>query len=536
MMLEILSLITCKSNESNLFIIIDKDPEDNFYSVVQLENSPLDFTNTISIDPDECVPTDCIKERKYILINSLSRVSILEISNILGKIKQVGLLSEIFRSLTKYFAKKSTISSISKKNDYLHPSGKVINEDDISSLVDASLDGWLTTGRFNDRFEKELSGFLGVKYSLTVNSGSSANLVALTALSSSELGNRQLVKGDEVITLAAGFPTTIAPILQNGFVPVFVDITPGHYNIDVKQIEESLTDSTRAIMVAHTLGNPFDLDAVVSLAKKHNLWLIEDNCDAIGSKYNGQYTGTFGDIGTSSFYPAHHITMGEGGAVYTNNSKLNKIMMSIRDWGRDCWCPPGKDNTCKRRFIQKHGNLPEGYDHKYVYSHLGYNLKISDMQASVGCSQLKKLPEFIEKRKKNFDILNNQLSILDDRIVRPISLEESDPSWFGYMILIKDKSINRNEVVRQLDSEGIGTRLLFAGNLLRQPVFVNNKYKYRIRNSGIINSDDVSKDQLSLLPNTDSVMENAFWVGLWPGLSEENIFKIAQSIIRVFNY
>lgn len=385
------------------------------------------------------------------------------------------------------------------------PSGKVLDSEELKAMVEASLDGWLTTGRFNEAFEKKLSNYLGVRFLLTTNSGSSANLLAFSALTSPKLGDRAISPGDEVITVAAGFPTTVNPALQFGAVPVFVDIDMTTHNIDVTKIESAISPKTKAIMLAHSLGNPFNIKAVMDICKKYNLWLVEDNCDALGSKYNGQLTGTFGDIGTLSFYPAHHITMGEGGAVFTNNPKLKMIIESFRDWGRDCFCPGGKDNTCGKRFSWKLGDLPEGYDHKYTYSHAGYNLKITDMQAACGLAQLDKLEHFIQKRKDNFNYLKSRLKSCEEMITLPEATENSDPSWFGFLLTIKPNvDFNRLDFLKYLDQHKIGTRLLFAGNLTRQPFMKDRNYR-------------VSGD----LTNTDIVMNNSFWIGVYPGLTEE---------------
>jgi CDP-6-deoxy-D-xylo-4-hexulose-3-dehydrase len=384
-------------------------------------------------------------------------------------------------------------------------------------MVEASLDGWLTTGRFNDLFEQKLAKFLGVKHVMTVNSGSSANLVAFNALTSPKLGDRAIKKGDEVISVAAGFPTTVNPILQFGAIPVFVDVELATYNIEASKIEAAITSKTKAIMLAHTLGNPFNLDVVKALCKKHQLWLIEDSCDALGATYRGQIVGTFGDIGTLSFYPAHHITMGEGGAVFTNNDELKMIAESFRDWGRDCYCRPGVDNTCGKRFCWKLGTLPEGYDHKYTYSHLGYNLKITDMQAAFGLAQLDKAAHFIQKRKDNFAFLKKRLASCEEFLLLPSASEHSDPSWFGFPITLKDNApVTRLDLLTYLDENKVGTRLLFAGNLTRQPFMQHQQYR-------------VSGD----LTNTDIVMNNTFWIGLQPNLSEE---MLDYSATKIENY
>lgn len=397
------------------------------------------------------------------------------------------------------------------------PSGKLLDAAELKNMVDASLDGWLTTGRFNNEFEQRLAKFLGVKYLMTVNSGSSANLVAFSTLTSHKLGDRAIKPGDEVIGVAAGFPTTVNPIIQFGAVPVFVDVQLGTYNIDANKIEAAISPKTKAIMLAHTLGNPYNLDVIKALCEKYHLWLIEDCCDALGSSYNGQLVGTFGDLGTLSFYPAHHITMGEGGAVFTNNIKLKQIAESFRDWGRDCYCPPGKDNTCGKRFCWKLGNLPEGYDHKYTYSHLGYNLKITDMQAACGLAQLDKAHRFIQARKDNFAFLKERLASCEEFLILPEATQGSDPSWFGFPITLKENApVSRVGLLTYLDQEKIGTRLLFAGNLTRQPYMEGRNYR-------------VSGD----LTNTDIVMNNTFWIGLHPALTRE-MLEFSASKIELF--
>ncbi|EGO4876475.1 lipopolysaccharide biosynthesis protein RfbH [Campylobacter lari] len=388
--------------------------------------------------------------------------------------------------------------------------GRVFDEKEMENLIDSSLDFWLTAGRYSEQFEKNLANFLGVKWAFLVNSGSSANLLAFYALTSPLLKERQIKRGDEVITVAAGFPTTIAPVVQYGAVPVFVDMELQFANVDVTQLQKALSSKTKAIMIAHSLGNPFNIKAIKEFCDKNNLWLIEDNCDALGSKYDDKYTGTWGDIGTSSFYPAHHITMGEGGAVYTNNPLLKKIILSMRDWGRDCWCKGGKDNTCGCRFTQQFGSLPKGYDHKYVYSHFGFNLKATDMQAAIGCAQLEKLPEFIEKRQKNYQKLYNGLKNLSE--LHLIETQpNSQPSWFGFMITLKDGTkFTRNEITSFLEECNIQTRTLFAGNIIRHPAF-----------------DALEKDKdyrvVGNLEITEKIMNDSFWIGVYPGMSEEMI-------------
>jgi len=392
--------------------------------------------------------------------------------------------------------------------------GRVFDGAEITALIDASLDFWLTTGRYADRFEREFAGFIGTQHCSLTNSGSSANLLAFMALTSPRLGARRIVPGDEVITVAAGFPTTVAPIIQYGAVPVFVDVTLPTYNIDVTRLEEARSPRTRAVMVAHTLGNPFDLASVRAFCDRHDLWLVEDNCDALGSRYclNGQwrYTGTIGHLGTSSFYPPHHMTMGEGGAVYTNDTTLKRLVESFRDWGRDCWCPSGRDNTCGNRFTQQFGELPYGYDHKYVYSHFGYNLKVTDMQAAIGCAQLEKLPGFVAARKRNWQQLRDGLSGLEERLILPAATENSDPSWFGFLLTVREGTgLSRDAVVGHLERKGIQTRMLFAGNLLKHPCFDEMRASgkgYRVAGG---------------LENTDRIMRDTFWVGVYPGMTGE---------------
>jgi CDP-6-deoxy-D-xylo-4-hexulose-3-dehydrase len=394
------------------------------------------------------------------------------------------------------------------------PAGKLLDAMEIKNMVEASLDGWLTTGRFNTEFERNLARFFGVRHAITVNSGSSANLVAFSTLTSPTLNERAIKPGDEVIGVAAGFPTTVNPILQFGAVPVFVDVELGTYNIDATKIEAAISPKTKAIMLAHTLGNPYNLDVITGLCKKYNLWLIEDCCDAMGTTYHGKKVGTFGDLATLSFYPAHHITMGEGGAVLTNEPRLKRIAESFRDWGRDCFCDPGKDNTCGKRFCWRLGELPEGYDHKYTYSHIGYNLKITDMQAACGLAQLEKAPAFIQKRKDNFEFLKSRLANCEQFLALPQATINSDPSWFGFPITLKPNApITRLELLQKLDAQKIGTRLLFAGNLTRQPSMIGRNFR-------------VSGD----LTNTDVVMNQTFWIGLQPALTREMLGFTASKI------
>lgn len=442
-------------------------------------------------------------------------------------------MEKFIRSLVKLSAKAYFKVVYGKKKElkYIPASGKVLGSEELFNMIDASLDMWLTTGRFNDEFEKKFAKYMGVKYALSTNSGSSANLLALSALTSHKLGDRQLKNGDEVITVAAGFPTTVNPIMQQGLVPVFVDCEIGTYNIDTDKIEQAITEKTKAIFLAHTLGNTFDLDKIVKICEKHNLWLIEDSCDALGAEYNGKKVGTIGHIGTFSFYPAHHITMGEGGAVVTNDSQLYKIIMSFRDWGRDCWCAPGKDDTCKKRFSFQLGNLPYGYDHKYTYSHIGFNLKITDWQASIALAQLDKLPRFLEKRTKNAQYLLKKLDDLKEYLILPEIKDGVKSSWFGFLISVKpNDKFNKQQFVEYLEKNGIGTRQLFAGNILRQPMLVENDIQLRINNSDILNSRDLTEENYSQLPNTDFIMNNTFWVGVYPGLGEKELDKTSKLI------
>ncbi len=428
---------------------------------------------------------------------------------------------EVLEKAKEFYKENNKEKVFEPGKTYIPASGKIIDEEDLSNLIDASLDMWLTSGRYGDEFEKNFSSFLGINYCSIVNSGSSANLIAMTALTSYKLGERRLKEGDEVITVAAGFPTTIAPIVQNKLIPVFVDVDLETYNINTDDLEKAISQNTRAIMIAHTLGNPFNLNEVMRIAEKYNLWVIEDNCDALGSKYEGKYTGTFGHISTYSFYPAHHITMGEGGAVATNNLELHNIIRSIRDWGRDCICPPGKDNFCGKRFTQQHGELPIGYDHKYVYSHLGYNLKVTDMQAAIGVSQLKKLPYFIERRKENYRKLYDELKKFEQYLILPRPTENSEPSWFGFPITLKENSdYDRNTLIKFLEQRKIGTRLLFAGNILRQPLWIENNISCRI---------------IGDLKNTDTIMNSTFWIGVWPGIDDKRIKYITEIFKEFFN-
>ena len=428
---------------------------------------------------------------------------------------------EILAMVAEYAEKFHNQKTEFHEGDRIPYASRVYDKEEMVNLVDSSLEFWLTSGRYTDQFEAKLAKYLKVRYCSLVNSGSSANLIAFMALTSPLLGDRQVKRGDEIITVAAGFPTTVTPAIQYGAVPVFVDITIPQYNIDVSMLEAALSEKTKAVMLAHTLGNPFDLTAVKAFCEKHNLWLVEDNCDALGSKYtiNGEekFTGTVGDIGTSSFYPPHHMTMGEGGAVYTDNPLLHKIIRSFRDWGRDCVCPPGRDNLCGHRFDRQYGELPLGYDHKYVYSHFGYNLKATDMQAAIGCAQLEKFPSFVEKRRHNFDRLRAALSEAEDKLILPEAAEHSTPSWFGFLITCRE-GVDRNRLVQYVEDHGVQTRMLFAGNLIKHPCFDAmraEKAGYRVVGS---------------LENSDRIMADTFWVGVYPGMTDEKIDYMAKVI------
>lgn len=414
-----------------------------------------------------------------------------------------------------------------QEGDRITYAARVFDEQEMCALTDAALDFWLTTGRFADQFEKDFAAWIGVKYAHLVNSGSSANLLAFMVLTAPELGERQILPGDEVITVACGFPTTVTPVLNYGAVPVFVDVTVPQYNIDVTKLEAALSPKTKAVMIAHTLGNPFDLKAVKAFCDRHHLWLVEDNCDALGTKYTidgeTRYTGTWGDLGTSSFYPPHHMTMGEGGAVYTNDPKLHRLILSFRDWGRDCVCPSGHDNFCGHRFDGQFGELPRGYDHKYVYSHFGYNLKVTDLQAAIGCEQLKKFPGFIRRRRHNWDRLKKALAPAADRLILPEPAENSEPSWFGFLVAVRPESgLKRNDITKYIEDHGIQTRLLFSGNLVKHPCFdqIRGTDAYRVAGS---------------LEVTDFVMNSAFWVGVYPGMTDEMIDHMARIILEALD-
>jgi CDP-6-deoxy-D-xylo-4-hexulose-3-dehydrase len=483
---------------------------------------------TSEVDAYICDPSAVAITQADLSTGTLKRNSVARVDKVLtihsSKCRKVASLTkgktdEALRKATlvyveNFAANKYTPLTFTPGTTVVPPSGKVIGAQELKNMVEASLDGWLTTGRFNAEFEKKLAAFIGIKHLITVNSGSSANLVAFNTLTSPKLGARAIQKGDEVIGVAAGFPTTVNPILQFGAVPVFVDVDALTHNIDAHKIEAAISPKTKAIMLAHSLGNPFNLDVVTALCKKYNLWLVEDCCDALGTTYRGQMVGTFGDIATLSFYPAHHITMGEGGAVFTKHDELKIIAESFRDWGRDCYCQPGKDNTCCRRFSQKLGSLPEGYDHKYTYSHLGYNLKITDMQAACGLAQLEKAPQFIQARKDNFAFLKERLKDCEEFVHLPQATEHSDPSWFGFPITLKPNCpVTRLDLLTYLDQNKVGTRLLFAGNLTCQPYMADAHYR-------------ISGD----LTNTDNVMNNTFWIGVQPALTPEMLEFAASKI------
>lgn len=499
------------------------DVKENWLQILYMTSEEYpDYLRLVRIGSKDLI--DGYLPRDYFVITD----KILLIKNDLI-IRKVGRISvqktdEILRQMAHNIVEKH-YNAVHKKDEdfilgktYIRYAGRVYDAEEVKTLVDSCLDFWLTAGRFAKQFEAEFARFLGVKYCILTNSGSSANLLAISALKSPKLGARRLIRGDGVITTACAFPTTVNPIIQNNLVPVFLDVDIGTYNIQADKIEATLSEKTKAVFLAHTLGNPFDLDKVLEICEKYDLWLIEDNCDALGSKYDGRYTGTFGHIATFSFYPAHHITMGEGGALVTNDAQLKRIIVSLRDWGRDCWCEPGHDNTCGKRFGWQLGTLPHGYDHKYIYSHIGYNLKITDMQAAVGLAQLKKLPDFIKARKKNWRLLYEGLKKYEDYFILPKATDNSDPSWFGFLITLKDNSkLTRDEITRKLEERKIQTRPLFAGNITRQPAFDEmreTKRGYRVAGQ---------------LTNTDKVMNDSFWIGVYPGMTDEMIdYVIAQ--------
>jgi len=499
-----------------------KDENDDV-RIAFITKTRVDEAQGFALDPTDFADAP-LKHQSHVRVDKTFNLHVSRIEKPVARLSDKGYEQVLRRLVTldipNLAALKYRHKPFQAGTSVIPPSGKVLGASELKNMVEASLDGWLTTGRFNEAFEKRFAEFVGVPYALTTASGSSANLLAFTALTSHKLGDRALNLGDEVITVAASFPTTVNPMLQNGMIPVFVDVDIPTYNIDPKKIEAAVSDRTRAIMVAHTLGNPFDLDTVMAVARKHNLWVIEDCCDALGSRYKGQYVGTFGHIATCSFYPAHHITMGEGGMVFTKDRSLRTIIESFRDWGRDCHCAPGKDNTCGKRFDWQLGSLPMGYDHKYTYSHLGYNLKITDMQAACALAQMDRLPGFIEARKRNFQFLKNRLAGMEEFLILPEATPGSEPSWFGFPITLReDAQVARVDILKYLDQYKVGTRLLFAGNLTRQPYFQGRTYR-------------ISGE----LKNTDIVMNQTFWVGIYPGLNEVMLDYVGAKLEAFFGF
>jgi len=494
------------------YVVITGIFGDKYNAFELLENNIVDVGNQIEITIQSIQKTLVCDVRNQVILaeEDITRVEALP-RETFEKLMRLEILSKV-GDFYELFHEKS--QDFVPGQSSLAYGGRVYDEMEMKSLVDSSLDFWLTAGRFSKQFEQEFAKFIGVRYALLTNSGSSANLLAFSALTSPKLAERRILPGDEVITVAAGFPTTVNPIVQNHAVPVFIDVDLGTYNILAERIEEAITPKTKAIMIAHTMGNPFNLEQVMDIAKRYNLWVIEDNCDALGSRYNGQLTGTFGHIATSSFYPPHHMTMGEGGAVYTNDPQLKMIIESFRDWGRDCWCPSGCDDTCKKRFGWQLGTLPKGYDHKYTYSHIGYNLRVTDMQAAVGVEQLRKVPVFTQSRKNNFNRLLLGLKDLEEYFILPKATKNSDPSWFGFILTLRDgTSFNKNAIVNYLEANKVQTRMLFAGNLTRQPSFDGVNYR--------IHGD---------LTNTDKILEDTFLVGVYPGLTNEMIDYVVEKI------
>lgn len=500
-----------QSREEGMFGLVYESKKDELQILYMMSEEKLDYLYPVKLTSGDLIDGNLLQD--YFVISG--RMLLIKKESVVRKLGRISVqkIDEILRQMAfNIFEKHYNV--VHKKDEefipgktYIRYAGRVYDAEEMKYLVDSALDFWLTAGRFAEEFESKMADFLGVKYCILTNSGSSANLLAISALTSPKLDDKRLKPGDEVITIAAGFPTTVAPIVQNGLIPVFVDIDLGTYNVNVGKLKEAISERTRAIFLAHTLGNPLDLDPVMELVDKYDLWLIEDNCDALGTRYKGRYTGTFGYLATLSFYPAHHITMGEGGAVLTDDTQLKRIVVSLRDWGRDCWCSPGCDNTCGKRFGWQFGSLPFGYDHKYIYSHLGYNLKVTDMQAAVGVAQLKKLPEFIRKRRENFQKLYEGLRQFEDFFIFPQVVEGAEPSWFGFFLTIKDDApFSWRDIVSFLESHKIATRLLFAGNMVRQPVFEGIKYKV-----------------VGDLKNTDKVMNDGFWIGVYPGLEDEEI-------------
>jgi CDP-6-deoxy-D-xylo-4-hexulose-3-dehydrase len=507
-------IVRIKENES--YGVVSSEINEDTIGVYPLTFDPSqrhDEKNIVVLTMSVLGQTSYLDVRNKDSWKSDSLVTIGELDEFyLEKIIRLEILSKVENYYDLFHANRDEV--FDPDTSSISYGGRVYDEREMRSLVDSSLDFWLTAGRYNKRFEQEYAQFLGVRYALLTNSGSSANLLAFSALTSPKLKDRQIKPGDEVITVAAGFPTTVTPIVQNGAVPVFVDVDLGTYNILVDRIEAAITSKTKAIMIAHTMGNPFELDQVMEIASKYNLWVVEDNCDALGSTFKGKLTGTHGHIGTSSFYPPHHMTMGEGGAVYTNNALLKSIVESFRDWGRDCWCPSGCDNTCNKRFSWELGSLPYGYDHKYTYSHIGYNLRVTEMQAAIGVEQLKKVPRFTQTRKNNFNRLLEGLKDLEEFFIFPRATRDSDPSWFGFILTVRDGvKFTKNEIVAHLEAHRIQTRMLFAGNLTRQPAFQQVNYR-------------ISGD----LTNTDKIMHDTFLIGVYPGLTTEKIDYMIDTI------
>ncbi|MGG1514059.1 lipopolysaccharide biosynthesis protein RfbH [Paenibacillus oryzisoli] len=489
-----LKAVVVESMNSKCKVVIEADSNSNLQNVIEV-------TSNFKID---------IAKVDYVSSSEIKEIADLP-QEVYEKLSRAIILSKVEDFYYSFHKSDKQFDSAFTQLSY---GGRVYDEKEMRSLVDSSLDFWLTAGRYNKQFEQQYASYLGVRYSLLTNSGSSANLLAFSALTSPKLGDRRIQQGDEVITVAAGFPTTVTPIIQNGAIPVFLDVDLGTYNIIVDRVESAITPKTKAIMIAHTMGNPFELDKIMEIANKYSLWVVEDNCDALGSKFDGKLTGTYGHIGTSSFYPPHHMTMGEGGAVYTNDPQLKMIIESFRDWGRDCWCPSGCDNSCKKRFGWELGTLPYGYDHKYTYSHIGYNLRVTEMQAAIGVEQLKKVPSFVKARKNNFNQLLEGLKDLSDYFILPRATEKSDPSWFGFILTLRDGvPFTKNEIVQFLESNRIQTRMLFAGNLIRQPAFQNANYR--------IHGD---------LTNTDKILKDTFLVGVYPGLTSTMIDYVITKI------
>ncbi|OWA36243.1 lipopolysaccharide biosynthesis protein RfbH [Saccharibacillus sp. O16] len=507
------SIAKLKTNDEYILIQEFRNEQVSVYKLTSESSAPISEKHQVQLQ------SPAFEAPMYVDIRSKSTINSADVEFVADlplqefeKVSRLEILSQVENYYHLFHSDRN--GNFDREKSSVVYGGRIYDEKEMRSLVDSSLDFWLTAGRFNNRFEKEFAQFLGVRYALLTNSGSSANLLAFSALTSPKLKEKRILPGDEVITVAAGFPTTVTPIIQNRAIPVFIDVELGTYNILADRIEESITPKTKAIMIAHTMGNPFELDKVMEIAEKYGLWVVEDNCDALGSTFNGKLTGTHGHIGTSSFYPPHHMTMGEGGAVYTNNALLKTIIESFRDWGRDCWCPSGCDDTCRKRFGWELGSLPYGYDHKYTYSHIGYNLRVTDMQAAIGVEQIKKLPDFIQRRKDNFRRLYEGLRDLEEHFILPFATPNSDPSWFGFILTVKDGAkFTKNEIVKHLESKRVQTRMLFAGNLTRQPAFQNVEYR--------IHGD---------LTNTDKILNDTFLIGVYPGLTEDMIDYVIEQI------